>query len=220
MLSLQACGSAEDLASKSPAAILAASRTAAREASAVHVLSEVYDQRPDPTPKTTTSPHPAKLEIQLSGDNGRGRLVLGGNETRALRIGNALYLSGGPVFDERVERLTGKHIAPGTWVRTPAHGSTGSQLTTLTERTGALASLLSNPTISLTKGANTTVDGRKAIELKTKGKLYTGRIYIAASGSPYPLLIVKHGLENAHTTFSGWNQPAQFSAPAGAVELK
>ena len=78
---------------------------------------------------------------------------------------------------------------------------------------------MQNPTLSLTKGPITTINGQKAIELKTKGKLYTGAIYIAATGTPYPIEIVKHGRETGQTTFTGWNQPVTLSAPAGAVEL-
>jgi len=219
-LALQACGSSENIASRSPAAILAASRTAARDASAVHALSAVYDERADPKVKTKAKPLPMlTLELQLTGGDGRARLVLLGTESEAIRIGDTLYVKGGPGFDQRLARLTGQQIAPGTWVKAPANTTALASSAALTEPMRELTLLLANPTISLTKGPVTTIDGHKAIELKTEGKLYTGAIYIAASGTPYPLLIVKHGLENARTTFTGWNQPTQLTAPTGAVEL-
>ncbi len=71
----------------------------------------------------------------------------------------------------------------------------------------------------LTKGATTTIGGQQAIELKETGTPYTGSIYIATAGKPYPILIVKHGQETGQTTFSGWNQPITLSAPANAIEL-
>ena len=207
------CGASSDpVASRSPAAILAAARSAAESASAVRVQSAVYDGRRSKTPSLT-------LELQLASGGGRAVLSLLGRESEAIRVGNALYVKGGAAFYRRLARLTGRHLAPGTWVKAPVNGSQLAESAALTEPTGELAVLLHNPTISLTRGTTTVLDGQKAIELKEKGKLYTGAIYIAATGTPYPLLIVKHGQETGRTTFTGWNQPVSLTAPTNAVEL-
>ncbi len=206
------CGSSGDpLASRSPAAILAAARRAAESSSAVRVQSVVYVGK-SKTPAVT-------LKLQFTSAGGRAALSLLGRESEAIRVRNTVYVKGGPGFYRQLARLTGRQLAPGTWLKAPANGSQLADSAVLTEPTGELARLLRNPTISLTKGPTTVIDGRKAIELKEKGKLYQGAIYIAASGTPYPLLIVKHGQETGRTTFTGWNQPTQLAPPAGAVEL-
>ncbi len=216
-------GSTESLASKPAAEILAASQTAARKASAVHVKSQFFAtaiMRSKAKGKTKTKLVPTStIELQLTGNGGRARLVLLGSESEAIRVANTLYVKGGPAFYKNLERRTGVHVARGTWLNAPANGSQLRESAALTESDGELALLLAAPTLSLTKGPITTIKGQKAIELKTKGKLYTGSIYIAASGTPYPIEIVKHGRETGTTTFTGWDDPVTLSAPAGAVEL-
>lgn len=220
-LVLQACGSSrQSVASKPAAAILVASRAAASQANGVRVQSQVFEDAPDPKAGAKTKARlVSSLELQLGGAGGSARLALLGSETQAVRVGSTLYVKGGPGFDRRLQRLTGRHLAPGTWVKAAATDVRLAESAALTEPSGELSLLLADPALSLTKGATTTVDGRRAIELKTKGKLYVGAIYIAATGIPYPLLIVKQGQENARTTFTGWNQPVRLTAPTGAVEL-
>jgi len=215
---LAACGSSEGVSSKSAAAILAASRTAARNASAVRATSQIFAPRADP--KTKSKPRAvATLELQLSGGDGRANVAFLGSQTEAVRIGQTLYVKGSPQFYRRLNERNGTHVANGTWLKAPAGSTELTNLAALTQPSGELTLLLRNPTLALRKGAQTTVDGQKAIELKTKGKLYTGAIYVAASGTPYPLQIVKHGRENALITFAGWNKPSQIEAPSGAVAL-
>ncbi len=223
-LVLTGCGGSTDsLASKPAAEILAASRTAAREASAVHVKSQYYAtailrSKAKGKPKTKLVPA-GTIELQLTSDGGRARLVLLGIENEAVRVGDTVYVKRGPVFYRNLARRTGVHLPAGTWLKAPAHGGQLAESAALTEPGGELTLLLASPTLSLTKGPITTIKGQKAIELKTKGKLYTGTIYIAATSTPYPLEIVKHGRETGQTTFTGWNQPVTLSAPASAVEL-
>jgi hypothetical protein len=210
---LAGCGSSgQDLASKPAAAILAASRTAARNASAVHVVSEIFDGKTKDRPVYT-------LELQLTHERGRGRVSLLGHQSEVIRIENTLYAKGSPAFYRRLAQRTGAHLAPGTWVKTPANGTQLTEFAALTEPDGELTLLLRDPTISLTNGHTITIDGQRAIALQETGKLYTGIIYIAATGTPYPIEIVKHGRETSTTTFTRWNQPATLSAPANAVEL-
>jgi hypothetical protein len=212
-LALSGCGSSgRDLTSKPPAMILAASRAAARDASAVHVVSEIYASKAKGGPIYT-------LELQLTHEGGRARLSLLGHESEVIRIGSNLYVKGSPALYRELARRTGAHIPQGTWLRVSANGTQLARYAALTEPDGELTLLLRNPTISLTKGHTTTTNGHKAIELEEQGRLYTGTIYIAATGQPYPIKIVKHGQENSQTTFTNWNQPATLTPPANAVEL-
>lgn len=214
-----ACGSSSDTSSKSAAAILEASRTAARDASAVRVTSQVFGSRVGP--KTKSKPRAiVTLELQLSGGDGHAKLAFFGAKSEVIRIGQTLYVKSGPRFYRRLNERNGTHVPNATWLKAPVGSTEVTNLAALTQPSGELALLLRNPTLALTKGTPTTIDGHKAIELKTKGKLYTGAIYVAATGTPYPLQIVKHGRENALITLSGWNEPGQIAAPSGAVALK
>ncbi len=206
---LAGCGSSNDpITSKSATEILAASRTAARDASAVHVLSKLSVGR-----STNT------LELQLTHQGGRARVQLLGRGSEVIRVDNTLYAKASPAFYRRLAQRTGKHVPPGTWLAVPANGTQLPEFAALTQPGGELTLLLRDPTISLTKGHTLTVNGQTAIELKEKGTLYTGAIYITTTGQPYPIAIVKHGRENGQITFSAWNKPVPLSPPANAVEL-
>ncbi len=202
-------GSSEDLSAKPAAAILATSANAARNASGVRVLSRL-----------SAGGLPVITELQLAGrQGGHARLSFGRVSSEAIRIANTIYLKASPLQAQRLTSTTGTHISAGSWLKAPAANPQMARYTALTQPAGELTLLLSNPTISLTKGPISTINGRKAIELKTKGKLYTGAIYIAATGTPYPLKIVKHGQETGQVTFSGWNDPVTLHAPANAVQI-
>lgn len=201
-------GSEEDITTKSAGAILAASRAVADEASAVRVHSNISQGR-----------LPFTIELHLAGrEGGHARLVIANSTSEATRIGQTVYVKPSPAEYRRLAR-TGLHVPAGTWIQTQAGGSKLGAFGALTEPTTELAVLLADPSVSLTKGAVTTIHGTKAIELKTKGKLYTGAVYIAASGKPYPLEIVKHGRETGTVTFTGWNDPATITLPTNTVEL-
>ncbi len=206
---LAGCGSGESVTSKSAAEILAASRAAALSASSVHVLTKV----------SIGKHQVANDDQELAGDGGRAKLSLVGRRYEAIRIGNTVYVKGGPAFYRTLERRTGAHVPEGAWVKAPADSAQLAQFAYLTDLSKELGfQLRSNG--SLTKGAITTIEGQKAIELKdTAGKRSTRALYVATTGKPYPLQIVRHGVETAQTTFTGWNRSTQLTAPAGAVEL-
>ncbi len=183
----------------------------------MHLTSQVFGALMG-TQKTRVKPR-SVLDLQLSGSSGRARLAFLGKESEAIRTGSTIYVKASPAFYKRLARRTGAHLAEGTWIKAPTNNTQLAQFTALTEPGGELTLLLRNPTLSLTKGQTTTIDGHKAIELKTKGKLYNGSIYVAATGTPYPLKIVKHGHENATTTFTSWNDPITLTPPADTVEI-
>lgn len=209
-VALAGCGgSSEDLTAKPAAEILAASAQAARGANGVRVLSRL-----------SAGGLPVITELQLAGrEGGRARLSFGRVSSEAIRIANTVYLKASPLVAQRLTSTTGTHIAAGSWVKAPANNADVVQSAALTEPGGELTLLLRGPTLSLTKGPIITINGQKAIELKTKGKLYMGAIYIAATGTPYPIKIVKHGQETGQITFSDWNDPANLTPPTHAIEI-
>lgn len=199
-------GSGNGVGSKSAAEILAASRTAAQSASSVHVVSRSSQD------KGRLS---VAYDLQLASGGARTHTTIFGRSDEVVRIGDTVYVKGGPVLYERLARKTGVHVPQGAWLKEPPSLRVPEQ----TDLSSELGLLLRAPTVSLTKGATTTINGQKAIELKETGKLYTGAIYIATTGKPYPILIVKHGRTTGQTTFNGWNDRVMLSSPANAVEL-
>ena len=92
------------------------------------------------------------------------------------------------------------------------------ELASFTDLKTELPRMLSTPG-SVTKGASTTVNGQKVIELKETTKLYKGSVFIATTGKPYPLLFLKSGREAGRTTFAEWDKGLSLSAPSPTIDI-
>ncbi len=209
LAALAGCGGSADapLASKSPAAILAASRAAATGATSVRITSRASQGRLSLT-----------TDLWLSADGGRAKFSFLGLDYEVARIGETLYLKGTRALYRRLFARSGVRVPEGVWVKGPADAAMLARFAGLTDM-GRTLDLLLGRTGPLTKTATSMVDGRPAIELKETAKLFTGSLAIATTGKPYPLRIVKHGRETGRTTFADWNQPMPLAAPASTIEL-
>jgi hypothetical protein len=209
-LVLAGCSSSSGngIASKTPTEMLAATKAAAEKATSVRVLSRTSQGR-----LSSTS------DLQLASDGGHAYISLLGLVYEVTRIGQTLYLKGNRTFDSNLEGVSGGKIPAGKWLEAPAdkgHLAEAGVVTYLGHELGIL--LGHNGPVS--KGATTIINGQKAIELKETTKLYSGSLYIATTGRPYPIEIVKHGHEQGQTVFSDWNQPVTLRIPAGVVAAK
>jgi hypothetical protein len=207
-IALAGCGSSSNgVTSKSPAEILAASTAAAQGATSVHVVG-----------RNAQGPLSLTFDLHLARDGGRGQVSVPGLAFEVVRVGSTVYVKGNPAFDRRVAATTGLHVPKGAWLKAPAASGRLAQLAAFTDLIGEQGRLLRS-TGSLAKGAASTVNGKQAIELKLTGKLFTGSLFIATTGKPYPIQIVKRGQETGQTTFSGWNAPVSLIAPASVIAL-
>ncbi len=208
---LAGCGSSDNgVASKSGKEILAASKAAAVGADSVHVLA-----------KSAQGRLTLAINLALGRNGGRGRVSLFGLDYEVIRIGDTAYVKGSPAFYKRLGAILGKtlRVPAGTWLEGSATKGPLSQPVAFTDRPSELDRLLSTPG-SVTKGASTTINGQKVIELKEATKVYKGVLYVATTGKPYPVLLVKSGgREKGRTTFSGWDEEVSLSAPSPSVDV-
>jgi hypothetical protein len=208
---LAGCGSSDNgVASKSGKEILAASKAAAESAHSVHVVGRSSQGRAS-----------LAIDLRLAGDGGRGHISFLGLDFEVIRIGDTVYVKGSPAFYKRLGATQGitLHVPAGTWLKAPVNGGPLAQLAALAELRGELERLLSTPG-PVIRGASTTIKGQKAIELKEKTKVYEGSLFVATTGKPYPLLLVKSGgRERGRLTFSGWGEGVSLGAPSPAVEV-
>lgn len=204
-LALAGCGgsSSDPISSSSPAHILAASRAAAQAASSVSIVSESSFGR-----------LPLTVESQLTAGGGLAKLSFLGLDYEILRIGSTVYLKGNPAFYRRLFHRR-VHVPAGAWLAGSASGGL-SGFASLTDL-GSRLRLLLRAAGPMSKGGVTTLAGHPVVEVKTEAKLFSGSLFIATTGKPYPLKIVKHGHETGSTTFSGWDQPVALRAPASTI---
>lgn len=198
------CGSSDNgITSKSPQEILQASKAAVQKASSVTIQSKSAQGR-----LTLTS------DLKLTREGGQGTISLLGLQIEVIKTGATVYAKGSPALYQRLEI---KAPPAGTWIKAPASGKL-AQLAAFTDLAGETSRAISTSG-NITKGQTTTIEGQPAIELKTEGKLYKGRLYIKTTSEPYPLKLEKTGRETSHTTLTNWNNTPAPTAPANTTTV-
>jgi hypothetical protein len=207
---LAGCGgsSGNGIASKSDSEILAASIAAAEAASSVHVA--VHNSQGRRLSVT--------LNLDLARNGARASISVLDFAYELIRIGDTLYVKGNPAFYRQLGGAV-RHAPQGRWLKASTSGGQLAGLASLTESSSELERLLSSRG-PITKGATTTVNGQKAIELKESAKLFSGSLFIATTGKPYPIELLKRGRETGQTTFSHWNAPVSLTAPPNAIAVR
>lgn len=209
-LAIAGCGSSSSsgnsVSSKSATEILAASKAAADSASSVHVVGTL-----------TNNGTPITLNLHLaSGKGGRGQISQGSLAFELIVVGDTLYIKGSPAFYSHFGGAAAAQLFQGKWLKAPVSGGELGSLAALTNFSKLLDQTLTTHD-TLAKGATKTIAGQPAIELRDSTQ--NGSLFIATTGKPYPVEIVKHGSETGHISFTDWNQPVSLSPPSGAIDL-
>lgn len=198
--------SGNGVSSKSPSEILAASKAAADSAGSVHVAGTLTGNGTQIT-----------LNLSLvSGHGGRGQISQNNLSFKLIVIGDTIYIKGSPAFYSHFGGTTAAQLFQGKWLKAPvSQGELGS-LAALTNFSQLIDQSLAGQG-TLAKGATTTVAGEPVIELRDTSR--DGSLFVASTGEPYPIEIVKRGSETGHITFTDWHKPVSLSAPSGAIDL-
>ncbi len=198
--------SGNGVASKSPSEILAAAKTAAAGASSVHVAGAL-----------SSGGTPLTLDMDLvSGRGGRGQISENGLSFELIVVGDTVYIKGSPAFYSHFGGAAAAQLFQGKWLKAPVSGGELASLASLTNLSRLLDQALASHG-TLAKGATTTIAGQPVVELR--GAANTGSLYIATTGQPYPIEVVKRGSETGHVSFTRWNDPVSLTAPSGAIDL-
>ena len=213
VLAIAGCGSSSSssgngVSSKSPTEILAASKAAADSAGSVHVVGSL-----------ASNGTPIQLNLSLaSGHGGRGTISEGSLSFELIVVGDTIYIKGSPAFYSHFGGAAAAQLFQGKWLRAPVSGSELSSLAALANFGKLLdQSLASHAT--LVRGTTSTVAGQPVIELRDTS--HAGSLFVATTGQPYPVEIVKRGSgpETGRISFTDWNAPVSLAAPAGAIDL-
>jgi hypothetical protein len=194
------------VADKSSADILAATKVASDAATSVHVSGSIVS---DGSPIT--------LDMNLlAGKGGRGQLSESGLSFELTQIGKTVYIKGSPAFYKKIGGTAAAQLFQGKWLKAPASNSDFASLSQLTNLRQLVDQTLSNHGSSLTKIGTSMINGQKVVGITDKTK---GTLYIAATGQPYPVQIVKTGSGGGKITFDRWNSSVTLAAPANAIDL-
>jgi len=210
-VALAGCGggggsSDNGVASKSANEIVAEAKKAADGASSVHVAGTI-----------NTGGASLTLDMDLvAGQGGRGRIAENGLSFELIQTGGSVYINGSAAFDRHYGGTAGAQLLQGKWLKAPANGGSFATLGGLTDMRKLLDTALSTHG-TLTKTGTTTVAGQQAVGVTDAAQ--GGTLYVATTGTPYPLEIAKSGAGGGRIVFDRWNEPVALSAPANVIDL-
>ena len=145
----------------------------------------------------------------------RGRTRLDGPERPELSSrhrGNEVYINGTTAFWQKFAGNAAAQLLFGKWIKAPASGQLAT-LATLTDLQKLFNQLLSSHG-QLAKGSITTVRGQRVIAVKDTAN--GGTLYVATTGTPYPIEVVKNGSERRADRV----RPLQPAGQADAAEQR
>jgi hypothetical protein len=214
-VAISACGgsggshtsSDNGITSKSPDQMLATAVQAAQAANSVHVAGTVRDGG-------------STIGIDLSITQARGAsgtVAEGPASFKLIEAGGAFYIQPNARFLSKFTHSSAAvQLLRGKWLKGSPTNSSFQSFSQLTSIKSLMGSLTQDHG-TLTKGSTTTINGVKAVALRSsKG----GTMYIATTGKPYPLEVTKtSGTRTGKVTFSDYNKTFSISAPSHAVDL-
>jgi hypothetical protein len=206
---LVGCGSSSPagngIASKSPAAIVAAAKAAADGAASVHISGAIVEGTP------------LSLDMQLlAGKGGRGRITQNGISFDLITLGGTVYIKGSPAFYREIGGPAAAQLFQGKWLKAPATSGQFAPISALTDLRKIIDTTLASHG-TLAKGASKTVGGQKVLAVNDLAK--GGVLYVAATGKPFPVEIARGGANGGHIVFDRWNQAVTISPPLNAINL-
>jgi hypothetical protein len=131
-------------------------------------------------------------------------------------VSNNVYINGSPAFWQHFGGAAAAKQLDGKWLKTPATGDFAS-LAQLANLHTLLGSLLASHGATLTKGAKTTVNGHAVIGVKDSSN--GGTLYVATTGQPYPIEVVKGGTSGGTIKFDSFDQSFSLTPPANSIDI-
>jgi hypothetical protein len=205
---LGGCGgtSSNGVASKSPDEILAAAKSAATGAQSVHLVGTFVAEG-----------SPLSLDLQLvNGKGARGRISEHGLSFALIEVGGYIYIYGNPAFYRHFGGPAAAALFTGKWLKAPSNSGEFSSLSSLTEMTALLNTLLSAHG-NLEHAGTTVIAGQKAVGVTESAK--GGTLYVATTGKPLPVAVVKSGSGGGRIVFDHWDAPVSLTPPANAIDI-
>ncbi len=207
---LAGCGgsssSGNGVASKTPNQILEATKAAAAKAQSVHIAGSIVSEG-----------KPISLDMELvAGKGGKGKISQEGFSIDLIQVNGAVYINGSAAFYRHVGGAAAAQLLQGKWLKAPANSGELASLSSLTNLGKLIETALASHG-TLTKGSETTINGQKAIGITDKSK--GGTLYVATTGTAYPIEISKDGSSGGKVVFDKWNQSVTLTAPANAIDI-
>ena len=194
-------------ASKPANRVLADANAAATSASSTHVSGSI-----------TSSGTPITLDLSMArGKGAAGSMSTNGLKFDLVRIGDSLYIRGSDAFYKHFAGPGVAQLLHGRWLKASATQGRLRSLAPLTS-VGALFAGIRSHHGKLVNDGTTTYRGEPVVVIRDTSD--NSKLYVAATGKPYPVAIVGGRQSQSGTiTFDDWNKSVSFSAPKGAIDI-
>jgi len=151
----------------------------------------------------------------VANHGGKGTITLEGLKVALVQVGRSVYIKGGADFYRQIAGNAAAELLQGKWLKAPTSDSDLASLSSLTDLGKLIdATLAAHGTLSSAPAAR--IDGQPVVGVSDSAK--SGTLYVAATGRPYPLEIVKTGQDAGKITFDRWNKAVKLVPPAGAID--
>lgn len=198
------------MASKPAPQVLAATVKAAESASSLHMQGNV-----------SSGKQPVGIDLSIAKDQGAtGSMTINGKKVDLIIVGGSGYMKGDAAFWQQFGGTAGAMIAQllqGKWLKFPVNNSQFHPIIAFSSAKAIFGQLKSGAGSQLTNDGATTYKGQSAVALNGGAK--NGTLYVAATGTPYPVALVKTGSDGGTITFSAWNEPVTLTAPTNVLDF-
>jgi hypothetical protein len=194
-------------ASKLPGRVLTDARAAAASATFAHVSGSV-----------TSSGTPITLDLSMvRGEGAKGSMSTDDLQFDLVRIGDTAFIRGSDAFYEHFAGSGIAQLLHGKWIKAPITKGRFSSLAPLTSIDLLLGKISANHGKLVNDGTKT-YEGKQVIAIRDTSD--NSRLYVSASGRPYPVALVGGKASRSGTiTFGQWSKRVSLSAPNGAVDI-
>jgi hypothetical protein len=180
--------SGNGVADKTADEILAATTTAAKAESSVHVSG-----------KGTSGGQTMGIDLQLSkGKGGFGSITLAGDTLQIVSDGTTVYFKGDKAFWTNQANAQAATLIGDRWLKAPASNTSFASLAQFADFDTAVGQFI-KPDGAITKGDQKSVNGTPALALVST----SGSLWVATTGAPLPLQI-SNGKPGEELTFADW----------------
>ncbi len=186
--------------------ILAEARSALLAASSVHAKGDLVSEGSSYT-----------IDLRMvRGVGAAGTMAVEGKGLDLVRIGDTAYVRLDPAFlRAATNSASSVRLLSGTYFKVTARRSaTFAPFVALTDAEQAFGSALA-PTGTVTKGKVMRLNKQRVIDLLVDGGR-SGHVYVALSGTPYPVRIVYGSSGDEHVDLDGYGAKVKLTPPPAA----
>lgn len=196
-------------AAKSGKQVLSDAVAAAKAAGSFHVAGQV-----------TTGGKQIGLDITVSkGKGAKGSLTLKGEKVDLLVVGTDAYMKAGADFWTTFGGPSGSAVAQlvaDKWMKFPTSNPQFGGFAAIAS--SAIFDQLLSVHGDVTNKGKTTYHGQSVVDLYGGSK--NGDLYVSATGTAYPVAVVKSGAGDGGTiTFDKWNESVSLTAPSDSIDI-